>query len=380
MTWKKDVLNAMLNLNKDAHLDEIYNEVSKIRNITSKEWKAQIRATLERNSSDSEAWEGKDDLFKMIEKGSGVWGLNKTSKEYKSSIGKIFGEVENTEIKVGHIFKNRKDLSDSGLHRPTMNGIWGSEEFGAYSIVLSGGYEDDEDYLDEILYTGQGGRDPNGKQIKDQEFSKGNKALSINKSKRLPVRVVRGHQVENGPSNGYRYDGLYYVNNYKKVKGKSGYFVYRYELSSENKIEILSKDLEFKNDYTPAERAKSESYRIKRNQKIVDQIKEIYDYTCQVCNQKLVTPNGAVCIGAHIKGLGKLHNGPDVIENLLVLCPNHHDLYDNYGFSIDKDLNIVGLNYDLLDNPKYKLIIKSPHKVNPDFLNYHHNIFKEYNI
>ena len=89
MTWKKDVLAAMLNLNKNSHLDEIYNEVSKIRNITSKEWKAQVRATLERNSSDSDAWEGKDDLFKMIDKGSGIWGLNEKVKkqEEASSLG-----------------------------------------------------------------------------------------------------------------------------------------------------------------------------------------------------------------------------------------------------------------------------------------------------
>ena len=39
-----------------------------------------------------------------------------------------------------------------------MAGIWGAQE-GAYSIVLSGGYEDDIDELDYILYTGQGGQD-----------------------------------------------------------------------------------------------------------------------------------------------------------------------------------------------------------------------------
>jgi len=34
--------------------------------------------------------------------------------------------------------------SEAGVHRPHVAGIHGREEEGAYSIVLSGGYEDDE--------------------------------------------------------------------------------------------------------------------------------------------------------------------------------------------------------------------------------------------
>ena len=37
------------------------------------------------------------------------------------------------------------------------------------SIVLSGDYVDDEDMGDVIIYTGEGGRDPNtGRQVADQ--------------------------------------------------------------------------------------------------------------------------------------------------------------------------------------------------------------------
>jgi integrase len=41
-----------------------------------------------------------------------------------------------------------------------MAGISGGEREGADSIVVSGGYEDDEDYGDVIVYTGAGGNDP----------------------------------------------------------------------------------------------------------------------------------------------------------------------------------------------------------------------------
>lgn len=34
-------------------------------------------------------------------------------------------------------------MSEAGVHRPHVAGIAGREKEGAYSIVLSGGYEDD---------------------------------------------------------------------------------------------------------------------------------------------------------------------------------------------------------------------------------------------
>ena len=118
----------------------------------------------------------------------------------------VFGEIEN--IKVGQIFDSRESLAKSGIHTPPMGGIWGSSE-GACSIVLSGGYEDDIDDLNYILYTGQGGQDiPGGKQISDQEFVRGNKGLMLSCDYNLPVRVTRGHQIKNGPTSGYRYDGF----------------------------------------------------------------------------------------------------------------------------------------------------------------------------
>jgi len=48
------------------------------------------------------------------------------------------------------------------VHRPHVAGIHGRETDCAYSLVLSGGYEDDTDNGDEFLYTGSGGRDLSG--------------------------------------------------------------------------------------------------------------------------------------------------------------------------------------------------------------------------
>jgi putative restriction endonuclease len=69
---------------------------------------------------------------------------------------RLFGHVPGHPE--GSLFENRAELNASRVHIPTQAGISGSQTEGAESIVLSGGYEDDADYDDTIIYTGHGGR------------------------------------------------------------------------------------------------------------------------------------------------------------------------------------------------------------------------------
>src|ERR1700693_5013850 len=104
---------------------------------------------------------------------------------------RTFGEIAG--YREGRAFESREALSESGIHRPMQAGISGAAEEGADSIVLSGGYEDDVDEGNEIVYTGHGGRDPGtGQQVSDQQFVRGNAALARDKVMGLPVRVSRG--------------------------------------------------------------------------------------------------------------------------------------------------------------------------------------------
>ena len=74
-----------------------------------------------------------------------------------------FGSVPG--VLVGQSFPDRRSLHDANVHRGLMNGIAPN----GTSIVLSGGYVDDLDEGDLIVYTGEGGRDPGtGRQIADQ--------------------------------------------------------------------------------------------------------------------------------------------------------------------------------------------------------------------
>ena len=106
-------------------------------------------------------------------------------------MARFFGHIEG--VPVGTLFESRADLAAAGVHRPMQAGISGSQDEGADSIVVSGGYEDDEDFGRVIVYTGHGGNDPStGKQVADQRFERNNKALAKNQVLGLPVRVVRG--------------------------------------------------------------------------------------------------------------------------------------------------------------------------------------------
>lgn len=146
-------------------------------------------------------------------------------------------------IREGQCFESRIALIEADLHRYTVHGIDGNGNEGASAIVLSDGYEDDEDWGDFIIYTGQGGNDSSSKkQIDHQSWnSPGNKGLVVSQKRQLPVRVIRGfkHKSVFSPSSGYKYGGLYRVVDHWEDRGKSGFLICRFKLVKE---EILDKN------------------------------------------------------------------------------------------------------------------------------------------
>lgn len=284
---------------------------------------------------------------------------------------RIFGHIPN--VYEGDKFENRIELSHSKVHRPTQAGISGSQKEGADSIVLSGGYEDDIDQGDVIIYTGHGGRDASSKkQVTHQELTDKNLALALNCQNELPVRVVRGanHKSKFSPAQGYRYDGLYQVTEYWKKRGKSGFDVWLFRLEkidrgTTEKSSEVNEELPF---YSKTQRIETTQLRIIRDVKLVQEIKELYNFQCQVCNTALTTNAGLYAEAAHIKPLGEPHNGPDTLDNLLCLCPNHHVMFDFGGFAIESDFSLIG---EVSGN----LIVKAGHKINLDFLKYQRQHF-----
>lgn len=276
---------------------------------------------------------------------------------------RYFGELP--DLPPGSLFDTRKMLSGSGIHRPTQAGISGSENEGADSVVLSGGY-DDIDNGDEIVYTGHGGIDEGtGKQIADQELSRQNKALAVSKDNGYPIRVIRGSGLKSkySPSSGYRYDGLYLVDDYWRDEN-NGFTTYKFHLVKIPDVVMppIQKKIGQPEIIKPTRRILTTTLRVVRDTKKSLEVKRLYDYSCQVCGIRLEGSTGPYSEGAHIQPLGEPHNGPDSIGNIVCLCPNHHILFDLRAFTISDDLSLIGV--------PGKLTIKPGHHLNSSCLRY----------
>ena len=179
----------------------------------------------------------------------------------------------------------------------------------------------------------------------------------------LPLRVIRGskHKSKYSPKAGYRYDGLYSVESYWQEKGASGFRILRFSIKKieEDRSELPDKE---KHIGEPS-RSKLTILRIIRDTKMAKKIKELYNYSCQVCGERLEGTAGGYAEAAHVKPLGRPHNGPDIEENVICLCPNHHVLFDIGGISFNDDLSIIGY--------EGKLLLHKAHKLNNEYLAYH---------
>ena len=285
---------------------------------------------------------------------------------------RVFGEIPG--IPIGSTFASREDLSRAGVHRPTQAGISGAQDEGADSIVLSGGYEDDEDFGDLIVYTGHGGQDPiSRKQVAHQALTHKNLALAVSMQQGLPVRVIRGasHHSRFAPQQGYRYDGLYTVEQFWHAKGTAGFTVWRFRLIRQPGPATTSSqglaDFAISSGNAVPARIQKAVNRVIRDTVLSGQIKILYDFSCQVCGARLVGPAGPYAEAAHVRPLGTPHNGPDTADNLICLCPNHHYLFDVGAFGIRDDLTFVGI--------AGQLRVHRRHALSPEHLRYHRQHF-----
>ncbi|KAL3507471.1 hypothetical protein ACH5RR_032853 [Cinchona calisaya] len=149
---------------------------------------------------------------------------------------RIVGAVPGVEI--GDLFFFRMELCVIGLHGHVQAGIdylsanqSSNGEPIATSVIVSGGYEDDVDTGEEIIYTGHGGQDKHNRQCMNQKLECGNLALERSMYYGIEVRVIRGFKYEGSVSGKvYVYDGLYRVVSSWFDVGKSGFGVFKYKL------------------------------------------------------------------------------------------------------------------------------------------------------
>jgi len=294
--------------------------------------------------------------------------LTRTSSGNQSAsnvdmIGEIEGVIE------GQIYENRRELHDANVHRGLMRGIGARGE----SIVLSGGYADDKDYGDEIIYTGEGGRDSStGLQVSDQTLTGGNLALYNHYREGNPIRVSRGSNADSSyaPPSGYKYGGLYRIENVWSDIGRDGYKIWRYKFIKLSNSEIITPTITSAppQGLRVTQRTQVTTSRIIRSSAIGNYVKRLYDYTCQISGVQLDTPNGRYAEACHIQPVGRPHNGPDDVSNVLCLSPNMHVLFDLGAISINDDLTLIGI--------EGILNIRDEHDLSQEAIRYHReNIF-----
>ncbi|MFF7155281.1 YDG/SRA domain-containing protein [Streptomyces sp. NPDC008139] len=273
-----------------------------------------------------------------------------------------FGAVPG--ILPGRRFDDRRALVRAGVHRQLMAAIAGSARLGAESVLLSGEPANDEDHGDVIIYTGEG-------TLGDQQLTRGNAALATSASTRAPVRVVR-HVADTSGAQTYRYDGLYTVDDYWSAQGPDRR-VWQFRLvrrtPGEQGAALPPRDDAMSVIGT---RSPLSIQRIVRSTAVADFVKQIHDFTCQVCGVRLQLRGGrAYAEAAHINALGGPHGGPDAIENLLCLCANCHVLMDAGMLVINDDLTVVSRE----DSTVLGTLCEIPeHQIDREALAYHRKL------
>jgi putative restriction endonuclease len=285
---------------------------------------------------------------------------------------RAFGAVPGLPEGAG--FDSRSELAAAGVHRPLQAGIAGSATEGADSIVVSGGYEDDEDQGDVLIYTGHGGNDPaTGKQVAEQTLTRQNLALAVSCDRGFPVRVVRGAGGDPGfsPAHGYRYDGQYYVESYWRARGKAGFDIMRFRLVKSPQPNPGTNPEPSPPPHGNEQREYATVQRLVRNTAVTQYVKVLHDYTCQVCGERLQTPAGPYAEGAHLRPVGRPHNGPDAPENVLCLCPNDHVRLDRGVITLDGSFNVIAGSTGNVLGP---LRVASGHELDPTHAEYHRGL------
>ena len=107
------------------------------------------------------------------------------------------------------------------------------------------------------------------------------------------------------------------------------------------------------------EHSRTEVSRIIRDSVIVRKVKKLHNYTCQICRTQLELRQDEFYSEAHhLKPLGAPHNGPDIISNLICVCPTCH----------------VKLDYGVIQIDASTILSVKGHNIAQKYIEYHNNL------
>lgn len=122
----------------------------------------------------------------------------------------------------------------------------------------------------------------------------------------------------------------------------------------------VQEDIPNSEGVTQPERRLTNYNRIVRDTALSNELKKLVGYQCQLCELHFPLPHGKSYIeGHHIKPLGQPYNGPDIKENILIVCPNCH---------VKCDYKLIELDLYIIKNNKQN--------INPEYIAFHNNEYK----
>ncbi|MED6119582.1 hypothetical protein PIB30_013016 [Stylosanthes scabra] len=154
---------------------------------------------------------------KLERKASGSGSVDLQAAEILMNKGKylntnkVLGSVPGVEV--GDEFQYRVELAIVGLHQSIQSDIdyvMHNRKTLAMSIIVLGGYGDESEDSDVLIYTSLVGNNTD-KEVEDQKLKQGNKALRNSIEEKNPVRVIRTTESMDETGKKYVYDGQYLV-------------------------------------------------------------------------------------------------------------------------------------------------------------------------
>ena len=111
-----------------------------------------------------------------------------------------------------------------------------------------------------------------------------------------------------------------------------------------------------------------------RNTFLGTEIKRRYGNLCQACRVPVpLTQERCYAEAHHLRPLGAPHFGPDVLGNIVVLCPNHHVMFDRGVASIVPDPLAMTHNVERVFRRRTCLFLEPWHALSRKHLEYHHS-------
>lgn len=274
-----------------------------------------------------------------------------------------FGEVHG--FPAPREFPTRRAAQEAGVHGKIRLPISAGQD-GVDAVYISGKYEDEEFSYDLVTCPGRGGMAWTLERIADHELTEANLQLVRTYEEQKPVRILVRKSMITGRSmdKAIVYAGLYYVSRWDWVDREDyKWLLFQFE-AAPGTAERL--ELAFGPRGGQPSRTQVTTNRIDRDPGIVREVKALYKDTCQICKKQLKTAIGTYSEAAHIRPLGRPHNGFDRLDNILCLCPNCHKQFDGHALRIDGDRQVFELN-ELMG----KLEVHRRHKIDPSNLLYH---------